>query len=205
AVRGDCGAEQGVELLGGEAGDGGRDGLGIAGGDLHLGADAVLALADLFGDVGRQALGPEGLAEDDVVDGLVDDLFEAGHVDARLLGIEVDEAFEVGVVEGFVTGIAAVLGAADADDLLDADDADAGEADPGGRGLGLCVAARCGDGRSGIGHRFKYAGPVARGFGRCLKSGSNNHATRTYTPARLSARSSYRGRGSSIPEFREEE
>ena len=54
--------------------------------------------------MGGQALGAEGLAEDDGVDGLVDDLLEAGHVDAGLLGVEVDEALEVGVVEGFVAG-----------------------------------------------------------------------------------------------------
>ena len=141
---------------------GARDGLGIAGRDLDLGADAALALADLLGDVGGEALGPQGLAEDDGVDGLVDDLLEAGHVDAGLLRVEVDEAFEVGVVEGLVAGLAAVLGAADADDLLDADDADAGEADSGGGGLGLGVAAGGKRLLGGIAHLIKYAEVVVR-------------------------------------------
>src|SRR5919106_289198 len=138
ALGGDGGAEEGVELLSGEAGDGGRDGLGVAGLDSDLGAEAALALADSLCDVRGETFGAECLAEDDGVDGLVDDLFEAGHVDAGLLGVEVDEALEVRVVEGLVlhiTGcssprwepprITAVLGGADADDLLDADDADA--------------------------------------------------------------------------------
>ena len=67
-------------------------------------------------------LGAEGLAEDDLVDGLADDFLEARHVDAGLLRVEIHEALEVGVVE--------VLGAVrlDADHLLDAGDADPGEA-----------------------------------------------------------------------------
>ncbi len=135
ALGGDGGAEEGVELLGGEAGDRGGHGLGVAGRDPDLGAEAALALADPLGDVRGKALGPERFAEDDGVDRLVDDLLEPGHVDAGLLGVEVDEALEVGVVEGFVAGRTAVLRPADSDDLLDADDADAGEADPGGGGL----------------------------------------------------------------------
>src|SRR5439155_4312932 len=94
------------------------------------------------------------LAEDDGVDRLVHDLLEAGHVDAGLLRIEIYEALEVGVVEGFVAGGATVLRSADADDLLNADDADAGEADSGGRRLGLRVAARRGHRLDGFGHAF---------------------------------------------------
>ena len=37
--------------------------------------------------------------EDDLVDRLVDDLLEAGHVDAGLARVEVDEAGELGEVE----------------------------------------------------------------------------------------------------------
>ncbi len=139
-LGGDRGAEEGVELLGGEAGDGGGDGLGIAGRDADLGAAAALALADALGDVRGEALGAEGFAEDDRVDRLVDDLLEAGHVDAGLLGVEVDEALEVRVVEGFIARRAPVLGTAYADDLLDADHADAREADAGRGCLGLGVA-----------------------------------------------------------------
>jgi hypothetical protein len=83
-------------------------------------------------------------------------------VDAGLLRVEVDEALEVGVVQRLITRIAAVLTAANADDLLDADDADAGQADSGGRGLGLSVAGGRGDGLDGVGHWSKYAGPGLR-------------------------------------------
>jgi len=52
--------------------------LGVAGGEADLGAQAALALADALGDVGGELLGAEGgLAEDDLVDRLVDDLLEA--------------------------------------------------------------------------------------------------------------------------------
>ena len=121
--------------------------------DAHYGGNLVNGayVLDLFGDVGGEALGAEGLAEDDGVDRLVDDLLEARHVDTGLLRVEVDEAFEVGVVEGFILGGAAVLAGADADDLLDADDADPGEAHPGRRCLRLGVAARCCDRLCGVG------------------------------------------------------
>ena len=66
--------------------DGGRDGLGVAGRDPDLGAQAALALAHALGDVGGEPLGAERLAQDDLVDRLVDDLLEAGHVDAGLAG-----------------------------------------------------------------------------------------------------------------------
>jgi hypothetical protein len=84
--------------------------------------------------VGGEGLGAEGrLAQDDAVDRLADDLLEAGHVDAGLTGVEVDEAFELGEVE--------VLGALrlDADHLLDAGDADPREADLGRGAAGLDV------------------------------------------------------------------
>ena len=105
ALRGDGGAEQRVELLRGGAGGGGGDRLGIAGGDRHLGAHPVLALAHAAGDVGREHLRLEGLAEHDLVDRLVEDLLEARHVDAGLLRVEVDEALELGVVE-LLVGVA---------------------------------------------------------------------------------------------------
>ena len=41
-------------------------------------------LADALGDVGGELLGAKRLAEDDLVDRLVDDLLEARHVDAGL-------------------------------------------------------------------------------------------------------------------------
>ena len=88
-----------VDLLGVEPGGGRLHGLGVAGGDAHLGAAAVLALADLLGDVRGELLGAERLGEDDGVDRLVHDLLEAGHVDAGLVGVEVDEGFELGEEE----------------------------------------------------------------------------------------------------------
>ena len=125
-----------VDLLRVEPGLGRLDGVGVARFDAHLGAAAVLALADLLGDVRGEVLGAEGLGEDDGVDRLVDDLLEAGHVDAGLVGVEVDERFELGEEEA---GGAAGRGG-DVDDLLDAADADAGEADARVGSAGLDVA-----------------------------------------------------------------
>ena len=96
ALGDDRRSAQRVDLLGREARGGGRDRLRIAGGDRHLGAEAVLLLANLLGDLGGELLGAQRLAEDDVVDRLVDDLLEARHVDAGLARVEVDEALELG-------------------------------------------------------------------------------------------------------------
>ena len=109
------------------------DGLRVARGQRDLGAQAVLALAHLLGDVGGEHLGLEGLAEDDLVDRLADDLLEARHVDAGLARFEVDEALHLGVEEV----LAAVV--ADPDHLLDAGHADPREADLGRRHRGLDV------------------------------------------------------------------
>ena len=95
----DRGAEEDVDLLGALAALRRLRRLRVAGGDRDLGAQPALALAHLLGDVGGQHLGLEGLAEHDLVDRLADDLLEARHVDAGLLGVEVDEALELGVEE----------------------------------------------------------------------------------------------------------
>src|SRR3954470_12226732 len=118
ALRGDGGAVEDVDLLGALGGLRRLRRLRIAGGDRDLGPLAPLALAHPLGDVGGQHLGLERLPEHDLVDRLADDLLEAGHMDAGLLRVEVDEALELGVEE--------VLDAVglDADDLLDAGDAD---------------------------------------------------------------------------------
>ena len=103
--------------------------LGVAGGDRHLGPSGVLALAHALGDVLGEGLGLEGrLAEDDLADDVVGDLLEARHVRALLVGAQIDEAVELCVVEPLVAVVA------DADDLLDAGDADAGQRQ-GKRGL----------------------------------------------------------------------
>ena len=129
------GAEQRVDLLRGRAGGGRRLVLWIAGRDGDLGAHAVLAVAHALGDVSGKRLGLEGLAEDHLVDRLVDDLLEARHVRALLVGAEIDEALELGVEE-----LLASVGA-DADDLLDAGHADAREAHVGRGAARLDVAA----------------------------------------------------------------
>src|SRR6476659_8916700 len=92
-----------------------------------------------------ELLGAKRLAEHHLVDGRVDDLLEARHVDARLAGVEVDEALQLGeeVVAGVLgpaSGRRRLAGdpsAVHVDHLLDSPYADAGEADlgPGSRRL----------------------------------------------------------------------
>jgi hypothetical protein len=95
---------------------------------------AVLAVTHPLGDVRGERLGLEGLAEDDLVDRLVNDLLEARHVRALLMRAEVDVALELGVEE--------LLGAVRPvpDHLLDAGDPDAREAQLGRGTPGLDVA-----------------------------------------------------------------
>jgi hypothetical protein len=84
----------------------------------------VLAVAHLLGDVLGQRLGAERrLAEHDLADRVVDDLFEARHVRALLMRPQIDEAIEPRRVQ--------LLGAVglDPDDLLDIRHAHAGERD----------------------------------------------------------------------------
>ena len=99
AVGGDRGAEQRVDLLRRLAADRSGDGLGVAGGERDLGAHPALAVADALGDPGGEVLGLQRLAEDGLVDRLVDDLLEAGHVGAGLPRVEVDVALELGEEE----------------------------------------------------------------------------------------------------------
>ena len=140
----DRGAEQRVDLLRGQRRGGRRHRFRVAGRDRHLGAQAVLLLADCVGDLRGEVLGAQRLAEDDLVDRLVDDLLEARHVDSRLARVEVDEAFELGE-EVVGPGRRAVAGGsampADSDHLLDSADADAGEAHLGSRPRRLYVAS----------------------------------------------------------------
>src|SRR4051795_9082053 len=137
ALAGHRAAEQRVQLLGLDARQ--RRGLvlGVARLDRDLGAARVLALAHELGDVLRELLGAEGrLAQDDLADRVVDDLFEARHVRALLLGAEVDEAVQARVEE-LLAGVAA-----QADDLLHAGDTHARERDVDGRALRLDVGHR---------------------------------------------------------------
>ena len=71
--------------------------LGIARGDVDLGAQAVLALAHDLGDVRRQRLGLERLVQNDRLDRFVDGLLEARHVRALLARVQIDEAFDLRV------------------------------------------------------------------------------------------------------------
>src|SRR2546421_6975621 len=106
ALGDDRGSIQGVDLLGAKARYRRRDRLGIARGNRHLRAQAFLLLANPAGDVGGQLLGAQGLAQHDLVDGAVDHLLEARHVDAGLAWVEVDEALQLGeeVTAGGVGG-----------------------------------------------------------------------------------------------------
>ena len=136
APRAELGADrravQRVQLLGLDAGDGRRLVLGEARLDGHLGAARVLAAAHELRDVLGERLDLERrLAEHDLADRLVDDLLEARHVRALLVGAEVDHALEAGREQ--------LLGAvlAEPDHLLDAGDADAREAEL--RPVGVCA------------------------------------------------------------------
>ena len=141
AARGDRGAEERVDLLRRLAADRRGHGLGVAGGERDLGAHPALAVADALGDPGGEVLGLQRLAEDGLVDRLVDDLLEAGHVGAGLLRVEIDVALELGEVELRAVAPSAPPSGLIADDLLDAAHADAGQADLGARAARLHVGA----------------------------------------------------------------
>src|SRR3954451_570427 len=68
----------------------------VARGDLHLGAEGMLSLDDVARDALREVLDEQLLVDHDLVDGLLEDLGEARHVDAFLGWIEIDEALDVG-------------------------------------------------------------------------------------------------------------
>ncbi len=128
----DRAAVQRVQLLRLDPGDGRRLVLGEARLDRHLGAARALALAHELRDVLGQRLGAERrLAEHDLADRLVDDLLEARHVRALLVGAELDHALEARPEEL----VGAVV--AQADDLLDVGHADLRQAQLDGRKLRL--------------------------------------------------------------------
>ena len=98
--------------------------LGITRSDVHLGAQAFLALADQRGDVCSERLGLERLVQDHVFDRLVDGLLEARHVRALLKRVQVDEALDLRVEE-----LRVVTVRLDPDNFLNAGYAYTGEAD----------------------------------------------------------------------------
>ena len=116
-------ADQPVHLLGGDVGDRGALLHRVAGVDRDLAAQRPLALHDPLGDVLRQHLDPEGLADHHLVDRLVDRLLEARHVDALLVRPEVAEAGDIRVEQPLVAVVA------DPDRLRRPGDPGAGEAD----------------------------------------------------------------------------
>ena len=121
--------------------------LRVAGADRHLGAKTSLALAHAVGDVGRQGLRLQRLADHDGVDRLVHNLLETRHVNARLARIQVNEALECRVVELLGSG------GRDPDDLLDPCYPDSGKADLGCRSARLNVGCvNCYRAVSGGGH-----------------------------------------------------
>ncbi len=102
--------------------------------DLHLGAQRVLAVDDVGGDVLGQRLDQERLADHDLVDRLAEDLGEPRHVDALLGRVEVDRAGDLGG-KGLLVALVP-----DPDRLLDAGHAGAGQADPHLRRRSLQIA-----------------------------------------------------------------
>ena len=81
---------------------------------VDLGPACALAVAHLLGDVLGKRLRAQGrLAENDLADSVVDDLFEARHVRALLVGSQIHEAVELRRVQLF--GAVRL----DPDDLLD--------------------------------------------------------------------------------------
>jgi hypothetical protein len=84
----------------------------------------ALPRRDVAGDVLRQALDEERLADHDLLDRLLEQLGEARHVHALLIGIEVDGAVDLGRDQLLRLAIAK------ADRLVHAFDADARQREP---------------------------------------------------------------------------
>ncbi len=96
ALRGCRDPDQSEHRLGGEARHGRAALDGVPGSDPRLRPAGALPLDDLARDVRRQLLDEERLLEHDVLDHLLEELREAGHVDALLRRVEVDGALDVG-------------------------------------------------------------------------------------------------------------
>ena len=104
-------------------------------GDPSLGAKRALPLDDVPRDVLGEGLDVERLGADDRVDRLLEELREAGHVDALLGAVEVDRALDLGRHHGLATLVP------DADRLRDARHTCAGEREPDCRRRGLQILA----------------------------------------------------------------
>src|SRR5918994_2356272 len=95
ALRGRRDPDQSEHRLGGEARHGRVALDGVPRSDPRLRPAGALPLDDLARDVRRQLLDEERLLEHDVLDHLLEELREAGHVDALLRRVEVDGALDV--------------------------------------------------------------------------------------------------------------
>jgi hypothetical protein len=115
--------DQRHELLGAERRDRRQPLDWIPGRDLDLGAKRLLALDDMPGDVLGEVLDEELSVDHHIVDRLLEELWEARHMDALLGGVEVDEAVDL---RGHESIAVAVL---HPDRFLDSGDARAGQAD----------------------------------------------------------------------------
>ena len=96
ALRGCRDPDQAEHRLGGEARHGRAALDGVPGSDPRLRPAGALPLDDLARNVRRQLLDEERLLEHDVLDHFLEELREAGHVDALLRRVEVDGALDVG-------------------------------------------------------------------------------------------------------------
>jgi hypothetical protein len=122
-ARGGGDPDQRDHLLRRELRDGRAPLVGVTRDDPHLGEQRLLAVDDASRDVLGEILDEERVVVDDALHGLLEQLGEAGHVDALATRIEVDGAVDRGGDE--------LLGAAVADPhgFLDAGHADAREAE----------------------------------------------------------------------------
>src|SRR5918994_3821268 len=123
ALRGRRDPDQSEHRLGGEARHGRVALDGVPRSDPRLRPAGALPLDDLARDVRRQLLDEERLLEHDVLDHLLEELREAGHVDALLRRVEVDGALDVGGDQLLAGPVP------DPDRLRDAGDPRAGQAE----------------------------------------------------------------------------
>ena len=89
-------ADEGRDLLRREPGDGCAARERVLRLDPNLGAQRVLTVDDVPGDVLGEGLHEERLADHDLVDRLAEQLGEPRHMDAFLRGVEVDGAGDFG-------------------------------------------------------------------------------------------------------------
>jgi len=122
-ARGGGDPDQRDHLLGRELRDGRPALVRVARNDPHLGEQRLLPVDDAARDVLGEVLDEERVVVDDTLNGLLEELREARHVDALPARVEVDRAVDGGCNELLAAP------ASDPDSLLDACHADAREAE----------------------------------------------------------------------------